>query len=87
MWDIDENVNQLVKIEDILLFVYEEAVVNLNFICNFDNLTVMKQRRWVSISLFKIDNPKCLLLENVETVNCANVLFPFDASIVNLWFK
>ena len=47
----------------------------------------MKQRRGVSIMLFKIDNSKCLFLENVEMVNCANILSPNDASIVDVRFK
>ena len=37
--------------------------------------------------VFKIDSSKCLFLENVETVNCANILSPNDASIVNVRFK
>ena len=66
------------------IFVYKETVLNLDFICNFNNFRVMKQRRGVSITLFKIDNSKCLFLENVEMVNCANILSPNDASIVNV---
>ena len=44
----------------------------------------MKQRRGVSIMLFKIDNSKCLFLENVKMVNCANILSPNDANIVDV---
>ena len=36
------------------------------------------------IKLFKVDDSKCLFLENVETVNCNDVLFPYDASIL-MW--
>ena len=68
----------------IRIFVYKETVLNLDFICNFDNFRVMKQRTGVSITLFKIDNSKCLLLENAETVNCANILSPYHSSIVNV---
>ena len=68
----------------IRIFLYKETVLNLDFICNFDNFRVMKQRTGVSITLFKIDNSKCLLLENAETVNCANILSPYDSSIVNV---
>ena len=37
--------------------------------------------------IFKIDNSKCLYPENVETVNCTDVLSPYDASIANVWLK
>ena len=66
------------------IFVYEDTVHNLDFICNFDNFRVIKQRKVVSIMLFKIDNSKYLFLENVEMVNCANVLPPYNTSIVNM---
>ena len=67
--------------------VYKEIVLNLDFICNFNNFRVMKQRRGVSITFFKIDKSKCLFWENAETVSCANMLSPNDASLVNLRFK
>ena len=44
----------------------------------------MKQRRGVSITLFKIDNSKCLFLENEETVNCTDVFSPCDTGTVNI---
>ena len=66
------------------MFVYKKAVLNLNFICNFNNFRVMNKRGGGSITLFKIDNSKCLFLANVETVNCTEVLSPYDAGIVNV---
>ena len=47
----------------------------------------MKQRKGVSITLFEIDNSMCFFLENVETVNCADILPPNDARIVDVRFK
>ena len=87
MWDIDENVNQLVEIEGNLLLVYlpiKRQLSILTLSVNFDYFRAMKQRRGVSTMLFKIDNSKCLFLENAETVNFANVYSPYDASIIKV---
>ena len=66
------------------IFAFKKTVLNLDFACNSDNFKVMKWRRGVMIKLFQIDNSKCLFLENVETVNCNDVLSPYDASIL-MW--
>ena len=69
------------------IFVYKKTVLNLDFICNFDNFRAMKQKRGVSNTLFKTDNSKSYFLENVEMVNCTDIVSPHDASIANMWFK
>ena len=69
------------------IFVYKKTVLNLDFIYNFDNFRAMKQKRGVSNTLFKTDNSKSYFLENVEMVNCTDIVSPHDASIANMWFK